>query len=122
MIVMKKIEDLVGFNLRSCSFGIDHYSFSFEGKIGDSFYYPIVSVMHNLTFDPNNRVDVEREFSTLVWGILETDVVEVILGSESDTCIFKFENGRQFMAWAELPVYGELLIVKDRLTEAWFVV
>ncbi len=119
---MKKIEDLVGFNLRSCSFGIDHYSFSFEGKIGDSFYYPIVSVMHNLTFDPNNRVDVEREFSTLVWGILETDVVEVILGSESDTCIFKFENGRQFMAWAELPVYGELLIVKDRLTEAWFVV
>ena len=112
------------FILEACRFSKSSYTFEFSGKHDEKFTTWLVSTSCNVSLSSDEKKDVEREFSTLLWEFLETKLNSFSIDDSQHYLVirFTFENFRGFDVWANEPVMDNMLFVKDADAGDWFVV
>lgn len=118
------IQDLVGFELVSCSFTLSTYSFVFFGQIDNEYKRFDVQTQFYFSILGEDLIDAEQEFSSKIWNCLERKVVSIkeYNSIESPRVIFGFEGDIDFVVWWDKPLFDNLLLVFERDSDNWYTV
>ena len=116
------INSLVSFTLEGCRFSKSSYTFEFSGQLDGKFKTFLVSTSYNLSLPNSDRKDVEKNFSSVVWNMLEQNLASTVVNDDDEipTILFNFEDGSSFEIWSNEPPIDNMLIVTDTESGDWF--
>lgn len=117
------LNNLASFTLEGCRFSKSSYTFEFSGQLDGKFRTFLVSTPYNLSLPDSDRRDVEKNFSSAVWDMIEQSLESAIVvdgGGEMPTIIFNFDDGSSFEIWTDEPLIDNMLILTDAESGDWF--
>ena len=116
------INSLASFTLEGCRFSKSSYTFEFSGQLDGKFRTFLVSTSYNLSLPNSDKIDVEKNFSSVVWNMIEQNLESAVVNNDREipTILFNFENGSSFEIWSDEPLIDNMLIVTDVESGDWF--
>jgi hypothetical protein len=115
------IELLIGLRLESCRLSKGSYSFELDGVKGGIFYNFNVGTSCYLSFS-ENKEDIGKNYSTSIWELLETDLVNVMVDEVKGEIVFEFENKKKIFIWGDDPLIDNLVMVRSTNSKQWFLI
>ena len=118
------LDNLAGFQLESCRFGLGFYDLEFDGMLKGEHRRYIASTQYNASALPGAQTDAEQNISAQVWPLLGQTLARVQVEQLPDTnqVLFEFEDGRILRVWQERDAVDNLIVVKDPFSDEWFTV